>query len=271
MKTGTVTTPDGLTLATYESGTPTGPAILFIHGFSQSALCWRAQLTDPALQGFRLAAYDVRGHGGSDQPADPATYADDARYAADTAAVMRALGLDRPTLVGWSYAGRLINDYLRAHGDTRIAGINYVCARTRTDPAFNGPGCRFLKAMQGDDLTAEIAATRAFLDACFATPPPPDLMAEALAYNMRMRPATRRAQLSRPPDDGAIMAAITCPVLITQGSEDQLVSQGLAHVTAAAIPHARLSLYERIGHSPFIEDAARFNRELAEFVLSCRS
>ena len=57
-------------------------------------------------------------------------------------------------------------------------------------------------------------------------------------------------------------------MLVTQGSEDKLVLNGLGELTAAAVPGARLSMYEAIGHSPFAEDAARFNRELMEFVRS---
>jgi pimeloyl-ACP methyl ester carboxylesterase len=36
------------------------------------------------------------------------------------------------------------------------------------------------------------------------------------------------------------------------------------------IPGARLSVYQGIGHSPFFEDAVRFNAELAAFVRSAQ-
>jgi pimeloyl-ACP methyl ester carboxylesterase len=268
----TVRSPDGLDLAVYETGNPDGPPILFLHGFSQSALCWQGQLQDDALAAqFRLVAYDIRGHGASGQPLDPAAYADDRLFADDTAAVIAALRLHRPVLVGWSYAGRLIGDYLRNHGAGGLAGINYVCARTNSDPAFNGPGNQHLRAMCRGDLGAEIAATLAFLSACFHQPPPPEVMARALAYTMRVPPAVRGAHLTRPADDGAILAQIPCPVLITQGAEDQLVLPGMAAVTAAAVPGAELSLYAEIGHAPFVEDRARFNRELAAFTLRCQT
>ncbi|MEO7380812.1 MAG: alpha/beta hydrolase, partial [Paracoccaceae bacterium] len=269
MRRSDVATPDGLTLATQESGTPTGPAILFLHGFSQSSACWRAQMSAPSLQGFRMVAYDIRGHGHSSQPTDPATYQDNTLFAQDTHAVITALNLHEPVLVGWSYAGRLINDYVTAYGTDQIAGINYVCARTKNDPAFNGPGNRFLKAMQGADRAAEIIATRQFLRACFTVQPDPATLDAMLAYNMLCRPETRRAHLSRAADDGAVLSTITVPTLITQGTDDLLVSQGLAHVTAAMIPHAELSLYHGSGHAPFAEDSARFNRELAAFVTAC--
>ena len=86
---------------------------------------------------------------------------------------------------------------------------------------------------------------------------------------MRVTPRTRRAHLTRPPDDGAVLAALDVPVLLTQGSRDQLVLPGLAAARAKSIPGAELSIYHGIGHMPFAEDVPRFNRELTAFVLRC--
>ena len=258
---------DGVKLAAYDGGNPTGPEILFIHGFSQCAQCWEGQFYDPALsECFRLAAFDIRGHGASEKPTEAARYAEDRLFADDVKAVMDALDLKRPVLVGWSYAGRIIEDYLETYGTGRLAGINYVCARTASQPEFRGPGTRFLDTMTKPDRAAEIAATRDFVRACFAKEPPRETMERVVAYNMLMPAEIRRAQLSRPPSDGAILATIDVPVLVTQGGEDILVLRGLGEWTAAQIPGARLSIYEGIGHSPFAEDTARFNRELAAFV-----
>ena len=44
----------------------------------------------------------------------------------------------------------------------------------------------------------------------------------------------------------------------------------MAEFTAASVKGAKLSLYDGVGHSPFWEDAPRFNRELAEFVQGTR-
>jgi pimeloyl-ACP methyl ester carboxylesterase len=261
-----VISPDGLALAAYEGGNSTGPEILFIHGFSQCAACWEGQFADPQLsRRFRLAAFDLRGHGASDKPADPARYAEDRFFADDVQAVMDALGLKRPVVVGWSYAGRVIGDYVRTHGTRRLAGINYVCARTNNDPRFNGPDTSLLAPMIGNDAAAEMAATRDFVRACFHRSPGEKLLQRVVDYNMLLSPAIRAAHLRRPPDDGAILRRIDVPVLVTQGVEDQIVLRGLADLTASAIPGARLSLYDGAGHTPFVEDAARFNRELADF------
>ncbi len=228
-------------------------------------------MTDPALLArFRMVAYDIRGHGASDQPDDPARYADEADFAADTQAVIEAAGLKNPVLVGWSYAGRLINDYLRAHGTTGIAGINYVAARTNSDAAFNGPGNAPMRDMIRLDLDRDISATEVFVRGCTAVPLPEPTLQRILAYNMRVRPQTRRAHLMRAPDDGAVLAKVDVPVLVTQGSADQLVLPGMSDHTARTVPGAQLSVYSGIGHMPFAEAPDRFNPELADFVTSCQ-
>jgi non-heme chloroperoxidase len=266
-RTREIVAPDGVRLATATGGNPDGPEILFIHGFSQCRLCWSRQFADPALaSNFSLAAFDLRGHGESDMPADTLCYADDRRFADDLAAVIVGLKLERPVLVAWSYAGRIVGDYVRAFGTSSIAGIVYVCARTMTDERFNGPGTIHLAGMQDRDLARNIAATRAFLQACFAVPPAREDFETALAYNMVVPPAVRAALLARPPDDGSTLALLDVPVLVIQGEDDLHVSKGLAEHMAKVVPGAELSLYAGIGHTPFIEATPRFNTELAAFV-----
>ncbi len=261
-----ILSPDGLVLAGYEHGNRHGPEILFIHGFSQCSLCWNNQFSSPALaKDFRLIAFDIRGHGASEKPADVSRYAEDRLFADDVHSVMEAYNLRRPVLVGWSYAGRIVEDYAEAYGTSRIAGISYVCARTNNDPAYNGPGTEFLGDMSGNDLDANIRATRAFVRACYEKQPSPEEFETVFDYNMRVPPGIRAAHLGRPASDGGILAKLDVPVLVTQGSEDKLVLRGLGELTARVVPGARLSIYDGIGHAPFAEDAARFNRELAEF------
>ncbi len=262
---------DGLVLAGYESGNRQGPEILFIHGFSQSSLCWNKQFSSPALaRDFRLIAFDIRGHGASEKPVDISRYADDRLFADDVHCVMEAFNLRRPVLVGWSYAGRIVSDYAEAYGTRRIAGINYVCARTNNDAAFNGPGTELLSDMSGNDPDANTKATWHFIRACYEKQPSPEEFEAVLGYNMLVPPGIRGAHLSRPASDGGILAKLDVPVLVTQGSEDKLVLKGLGELTAAVVPGARLSMYDGIGHAPFAEDAPRFNRELAEFVRSAQ-
>ena len=95
-----VRAPDGTRLAVYEWGKATGPEVVLVHGFAQCHLCFEPQI--PALAAHcRVVAFDFRGHGASEQPADPAAYQGHRVWADDLAAVMAAKGLKRPVLVGW--------------------------------------------------------------------------------------------------------------------------------------------------------------------------
>jgi pimeloyl-ACP methyl ester carboxylesterase len=51
-----------------------GPAILFVHGFPDTAYTWRRQMKAVAAAGYRAIAPDMRGYGGSSAPVDPALY-----------------------------------------------------------------------------------------------------------------------------------------------------------------------------------------------------
>jgi pimeloyl-ACP methyl ester carboxylesterase len=267
MRQSFVTAPDGVRIAVYEGGNPDGPEILLIHGFSQCALCWKDLFESDDLAGrFRLAAFDIRGHGASDKPLDPERYAADGIFAEDIRAVIEALGLRRPVLVAWSYAGRLVSDYVTAFGTGGIAGINFVGARTNNDPAFNGPGTAFISAMIRDDPAGAAEATRAFVGDCFAIVPPAAVLDAIYDYNMIVPALVRSHHIRRPPSVGAVWPTLDIPVLVTQGSEDRLVLRGLGEWTASVIPGAELSLYHGIGHTPFVEDRPRFERELTAFV-----
>jgi non-heme chloroperoxidase len=262
-----VTTPDGLAIAAGEWGNPGGREIVFIHGFSQCSLSWSRQLTDGELsREFRMIAYDLRGHGGSDKPVEKERYAQDGPWADELAAVIGAAGLKRPVLVGWSYGGRVITDYVRARGTGGIAGINFVAAVTKSGSELLGPGIRNIGGMLSDDLANNIAATRAFLRACFERQPDADEFETMLAYNMVIPAKVRVAVVNRVPNPGDILARLALPVLVSQGAQDQQILLAFAQFTASAVPGATLSVYDGVGHSPFFEAAPRFNRELAAFV-----
>ena len=271
MQATDVTAPDGLNLAVQEWGNPRGLEILLIHGFNQSHLSWQRQVDDPALAAdFRMVTLDLRGHGSSDKPLEKDRYAH-ARWGDDIAAVIRATGLRRPVLVGWSFGGNVICDYVRSFGTENIAGINFVAAAAKTDPAFFGPGRENFPAMLSEDLAANIAGTRGFLRACFERQPTEDEFEIMLAFNMVVPAPVRAAIMARPSNTGDVLAGIRCPVLVTHGAADRILVATLGKFTAATVPGAKLSLYDGVGHAPFWEDTPRFNQELAAFVRNANS
>ena len=65
-----------LKLNVLEWGDPKGFPILFIHGWSQSYLCWMKQIESNLTRDFRLVAFDNRGHCMSEAPTAEAAYTD---------------------------------------------------------------------------------------------------------------------------------------------------------------------------------------------------
>ena len=270
-KAVSVKTPDGLVISAQEWGNPNGPEILFIHGFSQSHLSWIKQVTNGDLaKEFHMVTYDLRGHGNSDKPLEPERYKTSKYWADEVQAVMDQAGLKRPVLVGWSYAGRVMADYLTVHGPAKLAGLNYVDAGQKGDPAFVGPNLRNLPLMASEDLATNIAATREFLHGCFSIQPTQAEYETMLAFNMMVPPKVRLGMSNRPLNVDDMLRSLKLPVLVTHGAEDKNSNLIAAEYTAKMIPGAKLSVYEGIGHSPFFEDAPRFNAELAAFVRSAQ-
>jgi pimeloyl-ACP methyl ester carboxylesterase len=263
----------GLRLHVREWGNAQGPPIVFVHGWSQSQLCWSHQVAGPLATDFRMVTFDLRGHGMSDKPLDGRQYVDPQLWADDLDAVIGQLGLDRPVLVAWSYGGFVVTDYVRAYGEDRIAGLDLVGAAVMLTPSFDHIAAGFLDnagAACATDLATAIPATVRFLRACSARPLAAEDWSAALSWNAVVPAEVRGALLAREVDARDVLAGLSVPVLVTHGRQDTIVSPSMADHVLEVCPTARASWYEDIGHVPFLEDPARFDRELGAFVLEQR-
>jgi len=263
--------PDGTRLAVYEWGKPAGPEVLLIHGFAQCHLCFEPQIRALA-QSCRVVAYDQRGHGASEQPADAAAYQGSRVWADDIAAVIDAKQLKRPVIVGWSMGGRVTRQYLMVHGDSRLAGINFVASQVVEDPSGRGPGAP-KPWPEAPSLAEEIELAIGFIDACYGRKPGEAEFRRAVAYNMRVPGYVRRAIAGWSTPAAPTIEAlrkVTVPVRITHGRNDAVVLPRTVDMVVAEIPHATVSWFDGCGHSPFAEDASRFNEEVLAFVKACQ-
>ncbi len=263
-----VVTPDGVSVSVSEWGNPAGPEILFIHGQAQSVLSFNRQTGSALARDFRIVAYDLRGHGLSDKPAEAAFYQDSRRWADELQAVIAAKRLRRPVAVGWSMGGRVLRQYLIHHGDSALGGLNFVATRPIEDPSVVGPASKAYHADAARDLAGRIAANIAFLRACYEKQPDERDFVTAVAFNFMVPLFVRDAIAGWATDPTAVRGAfakITVPTLVTHGRRDALILPHAAEMTAAAIKGASVSYYDDCGHAPFYEDAERYNRELAAF------
>jgi pimeloyl-ACP methyl ester carboxylesterase len=259
----------GLALHVVETGNPAGRPILFIHGLSQCHLSWNRQLHSDLAHDFRLVAMDLRGHGGSEKPRD--VYGDSRLWADDVHAVIETLHLDQPILCGWSYGGIVMSDYVRFHGEDAIAGTNWIGAISR----LGGPilesgliGAEFLTLAPGfftEQADESVATLERFVRLCVHGEIAPQDLYLFLGFNVIVPPHARLGLFSRTLDNEDVIGAMRKPMLLTYGERDAIVLPAMGRHLASIAPHARLSLYPDIGHSPFWEAADRFNRELRDF------
>jgi non-heme chloroperoxidase len=261
----------GVRLHVSEWGNRKGSAVLFVHGWTQSHLCWARQVESPLADNFRLVALDLRGHGSSEKPAEPGGYADSKAWADDIAAVIEQLDLERPVVVAWSYGGYIVCDYVRAYGAERIGAVNLVGGAVMLKPTFDhlGPGL-LANAMDAcsPDLATSIPAVLRFLRACTTEPLPADDWSTVVAWNMAVPAEVRGALIAREIDGDDVLSRLSVPVLVTHGRADTIVLPSMAEHVLDVCPTARASWYDGVGHMPFWEASERFNRELAELAAS---
>jgi non-heme chloroperoxidase len=264
----------GLQLRLYEGGKVAGPPIVFIHGFTGSYLSWERQLFGPLAAEFRLLAYDLRGHGASEKPLASSNYTDGALWADDLNAVIRGHRLERPVLVGWSYGGYVITDYLRRYGDKEIGGVVFVGASTKNGTA---EAAGFLTdevlALFGDVLSTDVLksldGTRA-LTLMFGHRLHGRLRERAYGTAMMVAPAVRAAMFNRLLDNDDVLAGIVVPTLVMHGDADRIVRLSAATHTAATVPGAKPLVYNGAGHAVQFDAPERFGRDLSEFVRATR-
>ena len=114
----------GATIACVTRGD--GPAVLLLHGYPQSHLCWHR--VAPALaRDFTVVCADLRGYGGSSKPTgrpDHATYSKRA-MAGDMAELMERLGHRKFHVVGHDRGGRVAHRLALDHGE-RVRSVTVL-------------------------------------------------------------------------------------------------------------------------------------------------
>ncbi len=204
--------------------------VVMVHGFATNRTeNWRRLGWYAAFErkGYRAVALDLRGHGQSDKPHDPAAYARDA-MAGDIVALLDHLGLGRVDMLGYSMGSHLSLAVAAAHGE-RVANLilGGVGARMATgDPRPLSGAMTMGEAMRADDPSVINDPTlRGFRQ--FADNQGEDRLALAACGEGRGEGAA---------DPGDFLR-LSMPVLVATGARDEIA--GDPQVLADAIPGAR--------------------------------
>jgi YbgC/YbaW family acyl-CoA thioester hydrolase len=226
-----------------------GPAILFVHGYPLDHTIWAAQLD--ALEGWRRIAPDLRGMGRSDAPDLGYSMA---TYAADLAALVDSLALDRVVLCGHSMGGYVAFEFLRRWRG-RAAALVLVATRADADGAETRRTRDAAAVLAREGGAAQIAEQ--MLPKLLA-PGAPAALVEQVRAVIAATPVAGivgalGAMRDRPDSTPLLPTLADLPTLVIAGAEDELVTVSQASALAAAIPGARLVVAPGAGHLPSVE------------------
>ncbi len=269
-------------------GAPGAAPVVFLHGGPGQGSQHFAALVGPLLEpALRMVYLDQRGSGRSERPWTDEYSLD--RLVEDIEALRAALGVPRIALIGHSFGVALALEYAAKYPD-RVARMvlasglsdapalgRTMCARLREwDPAAYArsvaPDSGAEKADPGtcNVFRALGPRTQAFFNANMF----PDS-----TVRLRLDSVTAASGLRNTGEIGAALfrqglgswrftgqARLKMPVLVIAGGHDFQVTTAVQRQLAVSLPDARFLLYERAGHFVYLDEPARFARDVTDFL-----
>lgn len=280
MSSGFLRTKDGTDIFYKDWGPKDAQPIVFHHGWPLSSDDWDAQMLFFLSQGFRVVAHDRRGHGRS---AQVDTGHDMDHYASDALAVAEHLDLQNAVHIGHSTGGGEVARYVARYGQPqgRVAKAVLVSAvppiMVKTERYPDG-----LPMSVFDGFRSALAANRAQFFRDVAAGPfygfnrPGAKVMEPVIDNWWRQGMTGSAlahyegiKAFSETDQTDDLKAITVPVLVMQGDDDQVVPyKNAVELQAALLPNATKKIYEGYSHGMLTVNADVLNGDLLAFIRS---
>lgn len=275
-----VTTKDGVNIFYKDWGPKEAQPIVFHHGWPLSADDWDNQMLFFLAEGYRVIAIDRRGHGRSDQVSDGH---DMDHYAADASAVVESLDLRNAVHVGHSTGGGQVARYVAKYGKPqgRVAKAVLVSAvpplMVKTD---NNPGGTPIEVFDG--FRSALAANRAQFYLDVASGPfygfnrdgaevsqgtiqnwwRQGMIGSAKAHYEGIKAFSETDQTED-------LKAITVPVLVMQGDDDQVVPyKNAALLQDQLLANSVLKIYPGFPHGMHTTHADTINADILAFIRS---
>lgn len=230
-----------------------GPAVLLTHGFSASCAAWKPQV-EALSQSYQLITWDVRGHGQSDSPDDPALYSE-ALTVGDMAALLDAHNIKQAVIGGHSLGGYLSLAFYVTHPE-RVKGVMLLGTgpgfrKDEPREAWNQRACSFADTFEQKGLDAlgnspEVRASR-------------HRSAQGLAHAARGILTQHDARIMNS------LESIAVPTLVMIGDRDKPFLAATDYM-AKKIPNTKKFILADAGHAANIEQAAVFNAEFGVFL-----
>lgn len=272
----TIVTGDGATIFYKDWGPKDGQPIMFHHGWPLSADDWDNQMLFFLGKGFRVIAHDRRGHGRSDQTD---TGNDMDTYAADVAALVRALDLRNVVHIGHSTGGGEVIRYVARSAPDRVAKAVLIGAVTPIMLATDRyPGGLPMSVFDGFRDALSRNRAQFFLD----VPSGPFYgfnrdgaeVSEGLIRNWWRQGMSGGAKAHydcvaafSETDFTDDLKAVSVPVLVLHGEDDQVVPiDASAREAIKLLSNGILKTYPGLSHGLFATHPDIINADLLAFI-----
>lgn len=252
---------NGLRLAYVEQGRRDGPAVVMLHGYTDSHRSF--DLLRPHLpEAWRVIALTARGHGQSDKPEGGYEAAD---MASDVRLSLDALGIERAIIVGHSMGSAMA---LQAAADYPecVAGLVLIGAfASFKDNAAVAELAHSVAAFQ-EQVDPEFVL--AFQESTFAELIPQRFLETVINESLRCPAFVWRAALLGQLNAAIIDAALRsqAPALLIRGEKDAFVPLDDQLKLRDALASARVFTMAGVGHAPHWERPAQTAALIQAFV-----
>lgn len=231
-----------------------GPDVVLISGLGDDLHVW-----DPVFAKFaesrRVTAFDNRGVGHSPIGHWEVSIA---AFADDTAALMRALGIERADVVGSSMGGLISQELAMAEPDA-VATLALVGTFGELDQHLERAVRHLRRLMELIEDPVELfdaISIWAYSGKAFEEGTVAELFEAALASEVpeqTFEDFSRSADAALAHDPGTRLAEIVAPTVVLTGSEDRLCPPRIGRRLAELIPGSDLQILEDRAHQPFQE------------------
>lgn len=249
---------DGVHIHYAHQGPPDGPAIILLHGLSDSSFSFSRVM--PLLPSeLRVIAPDLRGHGHSARPATGYRVGD---HAGDVLRMMDVLSIPRAVIVGHSM-GSFVAQAIAEHAPERISSLVLLGSARVADT----PGMRELRG-EVHSLTdpVDLGFVRAFQYSTIAAPVPGEFMESVISNSRRMPAHVWKKALQGMMEYKPRTLRPEVRTLVLGGKLDSVFSIFEQTALAREFTNVELRLFDGIGHTLHWEQPQWFVDELLRFV-----
>lgn len=249
----------------------TGPAVLMWPSLLMTGDLWAGQAARFG-DSHRLVLIDPPGHGGSAPLRAMFSFADCARCVVD---LMDGLEIDTAHFVGNSWGGMIGGTFAARYPDRLDRAVLMNCTASEAGAAqrLQYAAMLWLARALGGIRPLTRPAIRAFLGPTTLRTRPDVVRAVRAGVQSVDTDSVRwavRSVVSARPDQHALLAGVTAPVLVVAGAEDATFPVAETRAMADSIPGASFTVLDGVAHVAALEDPARVNELLDAFLFGHR-